>query len=151
MRKTNLLSAFLCTFLVLVVSVFSATDAEARRGKTTKKPTVQKEKTAQECKLYTDKINNQVPTVRNRYYDLLLDRYNLHAKHNSIKNAHPTYGSYQGHIQMYEKQRGVLSTYITDAKLAQCGRYVSQEATTWSTKAAPTRPNKAEANAAGFR
>lgn len=139
------------TFLALIISSFSITEAEARRGKTGGKKPIAKEKTAQECKLYTDKINGQVPTVRNRYYDLLLDRYNLHANHNSIKNAHPTYGSYQGHIQMYEKQRGILSTYITDARLAQCGKYVSQEATTWSTKEAPTRPNKAEANAAGFR
>lgn len=33
MRRTNILSAFLCTFLVLIVGIFSATDAEARRGK----------------------------------------------------------------------------------------------------------------------
>ncbi|WP_294033518.1 hypothetical protein [uncultured Moraxella sp.] len=51
---------------------------------------------------------------------------------------------------MYEKQRDILSVYITDAKLAQCGKYVSQEATTWSTKAVPTKPNKAEANVVGF-
>ncbi|OOS23554.1 hypothetical protein [Moraxella pluranimalium] len=150
MKKRILSSAFLFVFLTAFINL-SMTEVQAKGNKGNKGNKSAKEKTAQECKLYTDKINNQVPTVRNRYYDLLLDRYNLHAKHNSVKNAHPTYGSYQGHIQMYEKQRSILSTYITDAKLAQCGKYVSKDATTWSTKAAPTKPNKAEANAAGFR
>lgn len=93
----QLSSTFLFMFLISVTACLSTeTQAKGNKGNKSNKST--KEKTAQECKLYTDKINSQVPTVRNRYYDLLLDRYNLHAKHNSIKNAHPTYGSYQGHI-----------------------------------------------------
>lgn len=44
MGKTNVLSAFLCTFLFLIVNVFSATDAEARPNNANKKSTTSQTK-----------------------------------------------------------------------------------------------------------
>lgn len=82
---------------------------------------------------------------------MLLDRHSLYSKHNSIKNAHPVQGSYQGHIKKYKKARGDLGVYVREANNAKCKQHIPKDTLEWTKKEAPTRPNKAEANAAGFR
>lgn len=127
MKKTFFSNAFLFTFLALIISSFSIMEAEARRGKTVGKKPIAKEKTAQECKVYTDRVANQFKIVQQRYYDLLLDRHSLYSKHNSIKNAHPVQGSYQGHIKKYKEARGDLGVYVREANNAKCKQHIPKD------------------------
>lgn len=82
---------------------------------------------------------------------MLLDRNNLFKSHNSIAQKHPTFGSYQGHIQKYNSEQSVLKQNITAAILDKCEKFISAEANKWANEKAPTKPNRAAANSAGFR
>lgn len=138
-----------CVILAMFSTLLSFETFAAPRKPT--KPPVNKAKTAAECKIHTDKVDAQAKIVKFRYYDLLLDRNNLYKSHNSISQKHPTFGSYQGHVQKYNSEQNILKQNITAALLDKCDKFISTEAKKWASEKAPTKPNRAAANAAGFR
>lgn len=138
MTLQRLGQVFACLAITSIISLISITQTHANSKKSTK------EKTAQECKLYTDKIDYQVTIVSKRYSDLINDPLGLYNSYNSKKSKHVDSGSYQGHRSKYEEQRRFLNQYITDASLNGCRKYVSAEADKWSQTPAPLKPNKSK-------
>ncbi|MDO4896526.1 MAG: hypothetical protein Q3971_04100 [Moraxella sp.] len=136
MTSFNLGRTFTCLAMAMVVSLAGVLPADANTKKNNK------EKTAQQCKIYTDKIDYQVTIVKKRYNDLINDPLGLYHSYNSKKSKHIDSGSYQGHRVKYEEQRRFLNQYITDALLNGCRKYVSAEADKWSQTPAPLKPNK---------
>lgn len=136
MTLQKLGQVFACLAITSAICLTGVTQVHANPKKNTK------EKTAQQCKIYTDRIDYQVGVVAGRHQALLLDEHNLFTHHNAIRNKHPRHGSYQGHIQQYTEQQGLLKQYITDATLNDCGKYVSAEAHKWKQTPAPTRPSR---------
>ena len=109
-----------------------------------------KEKTAQECKIYTDRINYQADVVDRRYGDLLLDRHGLYPTYNTVK--HPKgYGTYQGHVQKYNAEQKTLNQYVTEAVLNGCQKHVSAYARKWTSEKSPTRPDPSKATSLGYK
>lgn len=130
------------------------TEVWATPKKTTtsvKKPVVaKKEKTAQECKPYSDRVEYQAGIVRHRFYDLHLDRHKLYPKYNTV--PHPQgHGTYQGHIAKYYSEQDVLKQLVTDMRLNNCERYISANAHKWKDEKAPSKPNPSIAITAGFK
>lgn len=67
MTLQRLGQVFACLAITSIISLIGITQTHANSKKSTK------EKTAQECKLYTDKIDYQVTIVSKRYSDLIND------------------------------------------------------------------------------
>lgn len=108
----------------------------------TSKPKVEKAKTAQECKMYTDRIDYQIGILKKRFKDLEEDIHGLYARHKAERNKHPIYGSYEGHIRKYNMEQKTLKQYLYEATSNQCGQFISAEARVWEVKSAPTKPNR---------
>lgn len=113
-----------------------------------------------ECRPYIDpiyyKMNSQSTYdgekgVKQRYYELLLDNSHLYSRHKKVRNAHPRYGSWDGHISKYIYTREELRVYVSMAQnTPNCEKYIPKEAYYWQSNPPPTQPNRSEANKAGY-
>ena len=91
------------------------------------------------CGPILQKIENLKNSIKFRYYDMLRDRYGLYKKYRKIRSPHPTFGSWEGHIQRYQEEQADLRLEIGFAEMEKCP--VSSEAKKWSVKPPPPKPN----------
>ena len=103
-----------------------------------------------DCSEIIARINAQTKIVRDRYYEMLLDRHNLHRNNKAIKNKHSIYGLWVGHQQQYTKQQGILKSLILEAIFKGCEPFIPLDAKKWAYKPAPNSPNRTEAGNNGY-
>lgn len=90
------------------------------------------------CKAIIGEMERLAIDVEFRYNDLLLDRHDLYRNYRSIKNAHWSYGSWDGHIKQYNIVQGKLKDLVTKAVIEGCT--VSTYVRKWSEEKPPTQP-----------
>ncbi|WP_218079555.1 hypothetical protein [Anthocerotibacter panamensis] len=62
--------------------------------------------------------------VIERHEDLLEDQHNLYTKHQTLKQAHPQYGSWEGHVKQYEGDRRGLANRLNEWFNKKCGDFI---------------------------
>lgn len=90
------------------------------------------------CKAIIEQMDSLATKLEFRYNDLLQDRYDLYKYYRSTKNAHWSYGSWDGHIIQYNKVQIKLQYVITQAVIEKCT--VSTYVRKWSEEKPPTQP-----------
>lgn len=90
------------------------------------------------CKAIVGEMERLATDVEFRYNDLLLDRHDLYKNYRSIKNAHWSYGSWDGHIKQYNIVQGKLKGLVTKAVIEGCT--VSPYVRKWSEQKPPAQP-----------
>nr|WP_154650408.1 hypothetical protein [Acinetobacter tjernbergiae] len=90
------------------------------------------------CKAIIGEMERLATDVEFRYNDLLLDRHDLYRNYRSIKNAHWSYSSWDGHIIQYNKVQGTLKSLVTQAVIEGCT--VSTYVRKWSEQKPPAQP-----------
>ena len=68
-----------------------------------------------------------------------MDIHSLYEDYNRISQAHPKYGSWEGHIQKYLKLQEKLRLAIARAKANNCP--YNPEADTWANEPPPRTPS----------
>jgi hypothetical protein len=73
-----------------------------------------------DCSKIQAEINALVSSLKQREGDLLIDRHYLYEDHKKICDAHPQFGSWEGHIQRYLNEQQDLRYAIAEAQRLRC-------------------------------
>lgn len=98
-----------------------------------------------DCQSLLEKIKEFINTIKGRFYDLVNDEKGLQWDHWSVGDAHPEYGSVEGHQQQYRNWQQGLRNRLNEWNTNNCGDGLPVDAWEWSSKLAPnpaprTRP-----------
>ncbi|WP_218079925.1 hypothetical protein [Anthocerotibacter panamensis] len=64
--------------------------------------------------------------VIERHKDLLEDKHDLYTKHLELDQAHPQYGSWEGHVKQYNSDRRGLANRLNEWRKNECGDFIGQ-------------------------
>lgn len=106
----------------------------------------------QYCFDLLQKIKELYKEVKFRYEDLLRDNHNLYRNHRDIDEAHPDYGSWQGHQRKYNEKRAELKKLLKlwndhckgDPDLVTYAQADIEDAENYADIPAPERPLKSQ-------
>jgi hypothetical protein len=79
-----------------------------------------KDKLSCECEPIQREIDGLVYELEMREERLLMDEHSLYEYHRTLRLAHPDHGSWEGHIQKYQKIQQDLRLAIAKAKAKNC-------------------------------
>ena len=105
----------------------------------------------QYCFDLLQKIKELYKEVKFRYEDLLRDKHNLYRNHRYLDQAHPDYGSWEGHQSRYNNKREELEELLEiwnnrckDPDLVAYAQADIEDAENYAEIPAPERPLKSE-------
>ncbi|MFW1970486.1 hypothetical protein [Acinetobacter bereziniae] len=94
------------------------------------------------CSRHNAYMNGQASIIELRYNELKVDKLFLYRDYFKISTPHPSgYGSWEGHVQRYKFEQGVLKNLIVSAFLDGCPETI--KAREWKDKPAPSKPDYA--------
>ncbi|GEM_PF-7109000 len=94
------------------------------------------------CSRHNAYMNGQASIIELRYNELKVDKLFLYRDYFKISTPHPSgYGSWEGHVQRYKFEQGVLKNLIVSAFLDGCPETI--KARDWKDKPAPSKPDYA--------
>lgn len=94
------------------------------------------------CSKHNAYMNGQASIIELRYNELKVDKLFLYRDYFKISTPHPSgYGSWEGHVQRYKFEQGILKNLIVSAFLDGCPE--TTKARDWKDKPAPSKPDYA--------
>lgn len=90
-----------------------------------------------DCKSLLEEIIQFLNKIKQRYYELIEDKRGLQWDHWSVGDAHPEYGSVEGHQQQYRNWQQGLRKRLNDWNTNNCGDGLPGDAWEWASRPAP--------------
>lgn len=92
------------------------------------------------CKDLNDEIRRRRDKVTERYQAMREDTHNLYRDHFSTSQAHPVWGSWEGHVDQYQGWQRGLRRLLNEARTLGCPKEVD-DADKLSSQDPPSQPS----------